>query len=1329
MELNSKNLRIVLNHELKDKLVKSHIDSVNVFYKIGINQIMTDTFEIKSSINNTRDATPEDQKIDKITVEVDITNITLKKPEYHMYKSGRLVELTPKDARLNDLTYSSPLKINAKITAVAYNKDGSTNEKVDYIKDLRISGIPTMVRSELCNTHGKGRSALKALGEDPTDNGGYFIIKGIEWIIDNLESVQFNSLHAYRNIGHKNEIARGEFISKPGDNFENSTQIKLLRLTDGRLVCHMVVQRMHDYDGHEMEIPFYVIFRALGITSDREMIQHIILSDENEGADAMKDILEKAMRVKYDKLEGAKDIYNQMDMIIYLGRLMDTFKQHYGPDKVLLGDEETRENKQKYIVNTLLDMFDKFFLPHIGMGMDRRRNKLRYFGYLINKLLQVELQMIKSSDRDSYAGKRINRSGDSLGKIFKKQFNFAVVQAIKAHIRRETRDTQFNNINWANTIRSAINGTDFEKALINAITTSADTKAPTPGKSFSSHLSSQQLHRKNPLNVLSTLRQITSPNTSSSKASDRADEMRRVHSSYNGYICPVQSADTGDKVGMQKQTTISSSITSAGHSIIIKEHILNNPLCHKLDDVSPNDIFTHDMAKIFVNGDWIALTTKPIQLVTQYRKLRRTNGIDKYTTIYHDLSTDDIHLWIDVGRIIRPLLIVYNDNKKKFKQWITLTKDHLKKLYTDKITIGDLITEGIVEYINPEEHQNCLIAQTYETLMENQNNELLQFTHCEIPQAVAGLPCLTSPYAQHNQVARVCFQTNQVKQTCAWFALNWQFRADKDVFLQYHNENPLVKTMANNYMNPSGSNVMVAIMFYGGYNQEDSLIFNKSAIKRGLYTGTYFNFERTELERNEEFATSNAADTDDIKSANYEKIQNGLIAKGTIIENGDVIIGKRVQLLNDDSEYAYSDRSIVYKGSEPAVIVNVINERNQADNEICKVIYRSVRPVTIGDKFCLTGDHDVLTTDGWINIKNITTNHTVATMNPDTDELYYTKPLNTYKFDNNEELIYIQNQFMETKCTKNHKLYAKVDGKFGLHEAQTLLNKKFHIKRNAINKNPDIQNFALPKLTHTQKYRSKDVRDLPMNEWLEFLGIYIAEGCVDLSKSTRIYVHKSRVRNKLDSILPILGLINKDYGDNCYYITDLQLSSYLSLLNKSTEKYLPEFVWSLSANQSKILLNALMLGDGSGKKNRKLTEYYTQSSQLADDIQRLTLQCNGSCRMTIKNKKGEVVKIKGNTTTRSTDLFRLTISYQDQYLVGHHKKTTFTTISDNYVYCLEMPQTHIFYVRLNGKPHWTGNSSRAGQWLATGGCLGCCREYNQGKTLESLLGTPPNITV
>jgi DNA-directed RNA polymerase beta subunit len=271
-----------------------------------------------------------------------------------------------------------------------------------------------------------------------------------------------------------------------------------------------------------------------------------------------------------------------------------------------------------------------------------------------------------------------------------------------------------------------------------------------------------------------------------------------------------------------------------------------------------------------------------------------------------------------------------------------------------EISFDYLIDNQIMEYIAPEEQENCLICDDIAVLYENEKNPIKRFTHLDIPQAIIGIAGLTSPLANHNQVARVVFQTGQSKQTCGWPCLNWPFKTYKDMHLQIYNEMPLAKTFVNKYISPVGANAIVAVAIYTGFNQEDSIIVNQSAADRGLFTTSYFTYEKTELDKSEEFMTPIPTETEDMKAySNYEKLVNGLITIGTYVENGDVIIGKvsRINKNNIKNGILYSDHSIVYKRKEPSYIWDVIISRNEDSNKVCKIVFRSIRKCAIGDKF------------------------------------------------------------------------------------------------------------------------------------------------------------------------------------------------------------------------------------------------------------------------------------------------------------------------------------------------------------------------------------------
>lgn len=923
-----------------DGMIKHHIDSINEFNLKGIKQIIENGFKIEVEINNERDKTPEDRSIKKYIVTANITDVELTPPVTSNYFTQKLQFLTPTMAHQKDLTYSSPMYIHADIIATAYKHDGTTEIKRATIDRYRIGKVPIMVKSKLCNTYNKSKETLVNLKEDPLDIGGYFIIKGNEWVVDCIESMTFNSSREFAN-GYKNERCRGDFISKPGDGFENSFNLITKYLTNDNIIIEITNNKFRD-----ISIPFYVLFRAFGVCSDKEIIEHITYSFNEDDINIKKllNILEKAFQSKYADMPDAYNKYTSDEIIELIGNKINNY---YLNDVKGVPNLNTR----KYTNYSVRSILDNDILPHVGKTPNDRYKKVRFLGHLIRRLLMVYLKLIPSTDRDSYKNKRINPAGVSYAKIFKTQFNFAIVQSVKRQFKKDFKNTSFSNINLEHSFTTAIYSQEFERALIQAIIT-GDKDITIRKKLVSNNLSSQQLHRKNLINVISTLRNINTKNTSSAKQSSRANEMRRVHSSMIGYVCCVQSADTGEKVGMQKQMAISANITPAGSSELLKIQILEDNDLIPLENVKNRQIYENKLTKVFVNGDWIGCCIKPHEFVKKYRTLRRKQKIYYQTTISLEVLTNEIYFWVDIGRITRPLLIVYEDDKKN--QYIKLTKTHIKQLYSGEIDFDYLIQNEIMEFISPEEQINCYIARDLNELLKNENNPLKRYTHVDIPQTLIGLPGLTSPFANHNQVARVVFQTNQVKQTCGWPCSNWPYRSYKEMHFQIHNEMPLVKTISNKYISPIGCNTIVAIMIYGGNNQEDSLVINQGAIDRGLFTTYHFSFEKTELEKNEEFANPNPLETMDMKAySNYEKLEKGKVPIGTRVEYGDIIIGKIAKLSKSEivGNMKYTDRSVVYKYNEPAYVCNIIEGRNEEDNIFCKIVFRSVRKCAIGDKF------------------------------------------------------------------------------------------------------------------------------------------------------------------------------------------------------------------------------------------------------------------------------------------------------------------------------------------------------------------------------------------
>jgi DNA-directed RNA polymerase beta subunit len=851
--LNTDNIQDIPNAEIAYRgICSDHIDSGNDFIENGINQIMTKTFVIERTIPNERDKTDEDKMIDNIYVKVIIKKVYMKPPTTTHYASSKEELLTPKTAMLEDKTYASPLYADIDIIAIANLKDGNNIERKTSVDQILIATIPIMVKGKLCNLHNKSYETLLRMGEDPSDPGGYYIVKGVEWIINNIESSTYNKPKIFRNVGHRNEIARLELISKPGDSYENSAQLFIKLLTNNQLIIRIDRAPLDD-----IEIPFFIMLRLLGWTSDKQMIDWIVYDYEAEISKHIINKLQAAFKAKYTNFGESSHLYNRDDI---MRALVNKMSATYG--YLDLNDEKTIQ----FVNQRIMRAVDTYLLPHIGVTPNFRHEKALFITHLIRRLFMVEIQAVNETDRDSLKNKRAHSAGVSFAKAFKQQFNFVIVQPIKKQYLRDFKSTSFSKVDLAQSLKTAVNSTDFERALSQAITTGSKQQITVKmGRKMVNRLTSQQLHRKNQLNYISTMRQINSPNTSSSKQSSRANEMRRVHPTYTGYICPIQTQD-GESVGINKQIAISASITPGSSSILLKEKLMLDPDFIPLNNITP-ELLATGIAPVKVNGHWIGCVKKSYYFADKYRCLRREQKIHPYTTIYWDSVINEVHFWVDTGRIVRPLLIVYNNygnhythdkvrelqaeektsdgvsksfpKEEDFKQWVALTSKSLQDLQERKITMKDLLDDCVIEYISPSEQENLLISVDHDVLWNNRTNPLMRYTHCDIPSSLLGFAALGCPLGTHSPAARVILSTQQVKQACGWYSLSWPFRIDKEGFLQYHCEMPIVKTIANEYVQPNGINCIIAIQIYSGYKQFDCIQKSCAKDTASPYIGGY----------------------------------------------------------------------------------------------------------------------------------------------------------------------------------------------------------------------------------------------------------------------------------------------------------------------------------------------------------------------------------------------------------------------------------------------------------------------------------------------------------
>jgi DNA-directed RNA polymerase beta subunit len=1032
--------------------VDHNLSGYNHLIESGLKRILMHHFELNRSIRNERSQTDADKAIKSFNIHVRFHSVDVGRPVCTTYMTGQFTDLYPSQARLTGIPYSGAITLGATTTIRAFFEDGHVEEKEVEIPTFQIGSFPTMVGGVNCHTSNCSRSALKALGEDPNDLGGYFIAKGHEYNIEPRENIKYNSEHIHIEV-KPGENVRVEFLSQPGGAFENSSAIRVRYMTNGQITFEINSTKFE-----KVKLPFYIVYRLLGMTNDRDIVETVVFDADDRSPITMHilNILEKAMHSADTAFTPLIYELNREKLVQMTAERI--LKYLTNPTSYL-----NNESAIQFLVEDILGSptksagLDKILLPHMGTTFDSRIRKLRFLGLIIHKMLLVHLGIMAPTDRDSYRNKRVHGSGVSFAKTFKQQVNNTVITPILKSLRRELRGTPWSSItnnNIIDTFRNSLASSDLNRAMEQAIVSG---KNIVVGRRVAvNRVSSQAIERKNVLNVVSALRSIVAQSSSSSNSTERAMLMRRVHPSYIGFICVSQSAPSGENVGLKKQLAVTASICIAGEAYTLKLRLLADKEVISLDNLIQSELARKRLSRIFINGEWIGVCVNSHSLLTRYRALRREGRfVDPHTTIHWDPITDEINFWLDVGRLYRPLLIVDNNideydascraarrgdsaPRVQFTQNIRFTKAHARGIIEKRVTMQDLLDEGIVEYITSEEQENCLIAESILDLRKNKHNITKQFTHCDIEQAIFGIPAHMSPYGNHTQPSRVTFESEQCRQTGGWYAFNWPFLCSKNKFLQWHNEIPLIYTLTQKFVPSNGMNVVVAYMSYGGDNQEDSVIVSQAAADRGLLAGAFFVNENADLEKGEMICNPDILTTKNIKrNACYEKLVDGVIRVGSIVTDGDVLIGRvakinKTRIASGDDKYLTVDRSVVYRNQEPAIVEEVLRPRGVNDEISVVIKLRRERPLRIGDKLssrsgnkCLTPDHEVLTKRGWVPIAEVTLSDYIFSIN-EAGIAQYDQPTHLHSYDINEPLFEVITDQVNLRTTLNHRMYVAV---------------------------------------------------------------------------------------------------------------------------------------------------------------------------------------------------------------------------------------------------------------------------------------------------------------
>ncbi|MFH1359081.1 MAG: DNA-directed RNA polymerase subunit B [archaeon] len=637
-------------------------------------------------------------------------------------------------------------------------------------------------------------------------------------------------------------------------------------------------------------IPIIVILKALGLTKESDIAKYV--NKENDSL--IVNLYE------YTKLQTEEDAM------------------------MAIAEQTSLQGTKKEILDRIKQRLDSYFLPHIGLKKEHRIEKAVTLCKFLKQFFVAKENPENLTDKDHYANKRVRMSGDLLADLFRINMNI-LLRDIQHSLQKIQKRKKFYSI------KTIAKSTLFTHRIESAIAT---------GNWIGERSGvTQNMDKTNYLAIMSQLQRV-----SSMLPGEQENFLARtLHPTHYGRFCPIETPE-GTEIGLRKNLALLAKIST-------RSSWDNEKLIKILSSFDLNKEIEGEGFDVFLNGRFIGHVDNIKKFINNLKEKRRIGELPIELSVSHNKALDNILLSTEIGRVMRPVIILDNGNPR-------LTEEHNKLLRDETLKWDDLVKEGIIEYLDAAEEENALIALTEKDITE-------AHSHLEIDK-VDFLGVVTSlvPYANYDQSSRLNRGSKTQKQALGLYAANYPCRIDTDVNILHYPQEPIVKSFVYDTLDvhPAGQNVVVAIMTHEGYNMEDALVLNKGSLDRGLGRSTYFR-PYTSVELNyagglKDEVTIPEKDVSGYRTEeSYRFLEDdGIVFPEAKMQSGEVVIGKTSppKFLSEVREISIKTKkeaSSVIRQEEEGIIDAVFITEDGQGNKVIRVRTRDQRIPELGDKF------------------------------------------------------------------------------------------------------------------------------------------------------------------------------------------------------------------------------------------------------------------------------------------------------------------------------------------------------------------------------------------
>lgn len=876
---------------------------------------------------------------------VEVTNPRVEKPR--VVEKRKVRPLYPLEARQRNMSYSGallvdlverraqlprPVVLPKKEARLSDEEAASLEWTTSVHYRVEIAQIPVMLGSAACHLAGLPAEQRARLGECELDCGGYFIVKGKEFVL-------IPGDHPLRNevlvLWKKKAGCYVADVTSSGrtSSYATTTGVILGEKDSLQVLLPLSKRGPKSTSGKPPPgVPLFVVLGLLGLPGFSRARELIFLSVFGHDGETLRGREEQRLEEILERNRALAPSTREECL-----RVLVAYMEKHHKEAAKRSRRDTDSSGVDGVEYTE-SYLRKDVFPHFTSGRLAQKGVFLLM-QVVRKLLRVELGLDEPTDRDHYATKRVDTTGSRFESLFRDAYSKQYVRMLSQKLSADP--SVLRAVAQTRSITESIN---FSINTGNWVIKRFAKGAASGAAHDTASSVSQRLMRDSLVMSRSYLRKLDTP----IKHDSAKPKVRALHPSHRGFIAPEETPE-GAPIGIVKAFALGARV-----SLHVDTQPLLRDVLRVLEEcpgswaLGPEDCYDLGGRKelfargtlLLVNGILCALV-HPSELAGLTGRLRRLRKrCYPEASLLEDPADRTLRIFSDEGRVMRPLIPIrdgapaVDPGRPCERSW------------------QQLLDAGDVVYVDVAEEEQHLVATSTDDLRDMPG---VRWTMLEVhPALIMGVASCLTPFAGRNPAPRNTYQAAMCKQAIGVSALNFRQRFfDSRLQVLHYPQRPLVDTRFYGAMKlreaPNGTNVVMAVASWTGYNQEDGIIINKAAVDRGLFHSTqYISYSACE-------APPHNADKGVVRRValpgqpheHPHLDENGIVREGSYVKDRQVLVG----MVSTSSKGARRDCSVRLRFLHEGHVDKVLVTTDANNYKLVQIRLRLAKVPEVGDKF------------------------------------------------------------------------------------------------------------------------------------------------------------------------------------------------------------------------------------------------------------------------------------------------------------------------------------------------------------------------------------------